>query len=143
MSLIRTPEQTKLAELHAIGRGMLLRYDALQDDAHEAIVKVIRDASSRRRELLDAIADAARKRGDIPPAGDREINEVHALADRFATKLFGEETLYQRLLQAEESWQTAIDDALSLDWHSDERKRLNALRDQGRETLRALSQFGD
>lgn len=143
MSLFRTPEQTKLAELHAIGGGMLLRYDAMQDHQGEAIIRVVQSASSRRRQLLGAIADAARKRGDIPPAGDREINEVHALADRFVTKLLGEEALYQRLLQAEESWQTVLDDALGLEWRSDERKILQALRNESRDTLQALRQCGD
>ena len=142
MSIIRTPEQTKLAELHAIGAGMLVRYSALQEQDSEALIGIIENVVDRRGRLLDAVAAASKRRGDIPPAGDHEANELRALVDRFTAKLFGEDSLHERILGAEASWLEALDDARGMNWEGDEQSVLHALREESRRTIAALDAIG-
>jgi hypothetical protein len=138
MSLIRTPEQTRLAELQAIGSGMLTRYEALQAQDAQPLVDFLRQLLARRRELLEAVASAAEARGDLPSAGDQAVNEIHALADRFLSGLFGEQTLYERVANAESSWSDALEKARHLDWHGTERKLLQALLDESHDARQRL-----
>jgi len=144
MSLIRSPEQAMLAELHSLGAGLLMRYEGLPSAGeYLAVVNVLRSTLSRRHELLEAVADAERRRGDFPSAGNQELAELRALADRVAGALAGEGTLVRRLIAAEDSWQKAIDEAEGMDWSEDERSILDALHDDSRETLQALTAIAD
>lgn len=144
MSLIRTAEQAKLAELCAVGNGMMLRYGELLDSAAaDRLAPTLDDIASQRRPLLNRVAAAAKVRGDTPPAADQEINELRAVMDRILGYLLGEQKIKQRLLQAEEDWLILLRDARSLTWAERELQVLQALELQAESSLRQLRSIPD
>ena len=141
MSIVRTAEQTKLAELQAIGKGMLIRYGELMHQGDKDLSERIELILSQRRPLLDAVATAQESRGEFPEAGDREVNELHAFVDRILAALLGQDSLKKRVQRAEESWRSTLDDAMHLDWHQRERQALQALVEDNARALQALEEI--
>jgi hypothetical protein len=139
VTVIRSIEQAKLGEWLSVGRGMLLRYQNLlaggAAPAEEALGAII----AARTPLLDRIEDADRTRGDLPPDGDREVNELRALIDGVIGKLFGDDTLQQRLLHTEQHWGELLDSGIGLDWNADELQLLRELQADNRKAIAALA----
>jgi hypothetical protein len=67
MTLLRSPQQGKLAELHSVGGGMTTRYGELIEGVAEPLRSVLAETVSQRAPLLERIREAERKRGDLPP----------------------------------------------------------------------------
>lgn len=143
MSLLRTAEQAKLADLLAIARGLAIRYEELSNTAGDRLTPVLQRILDTRRPLLDSIAAAIEARGDLPPVADLEINELRAIIDRVLASLLGEQALETRLLHAEEDWCSILQDAKVLDWTDAEAKLLDALETQADESQRMLRGAAD
>jgi len=142
MTLLRSPEQAKLAELYSVGGGLSARYGELIDTADEALQRVLAETIRRRAPLLEQVRRAEQARGDLPPAPDYEINQVRVVTDRILAGLLGEDALTPRLARGEEAWLTLVRGARELDWSIEERELLEQLAERARQTigqLRALS----
>lgn len=139
MKVIRTPEQTMLAELYAIGNGLLMRYANLAADGAGPIATELHTIIDRRTPLLSRLTAAEQARDDLPDAGDQEINEIRSAIDSLAGILLGEESARQRLVAAEREWAEKLQRAMSLDWNAAENRLLQDLREDSTAALSALS----
>ena len=138
MTLLRSPEQAKLAELYAVGGGLLMRYRDPTDNAGEHLQAVLADTIAQRVPLLERVREAEQARGDIPPAADHEINQIRIVTDRVLASLLGEHALATRLVRGEEAWLTLIEEARGMDWADDERTLLEDLAAGTREAIQRL-----
>jgi hypothetical protein len=138
MTLLRSPQQGKLAELHSVGGGMTTRYSELIEGVAEPLRSVLAETVSQRAPLLERTREAERKRGDLPPAPDHEINQVRSLTDRILGGLFGEEALTSRLVRGEEAWLELVEVAREGDWTEDECELLDQLSKQAHSAVRRL-----
>jgi hypothetical protein len=136
--MIRSNEQARLAELLAVGRGMLLRYERLLESDITPCVDVLRQVIDARMPLLDQLADAERARCDLPPGGDHEANDFNAAVDSLLGPLFGAAAVQHRLLQAERHWAQMLDDGRALDWQADEIELFDRLRGDSRNAIAAI-----
>jgi hypothetical protein len=127
MTVLRSPQQAKLAELYAVGGGLVARYRELVDTAADSLASVLADANAQRAPLLERIRAAEQARGDLPPAADQEINEVRVVTDRVLAGLLGQDALASRLLQSETAWRALLEDAGDNDWTDDERELIDRL----------------
>jgi hypothetical protein len=136
--MIRDTAQARLAEWLAVGRGLLERYGELRgtidDDADQALETII----NARRPLLDRLERVLVERGELPPAGKLELNQVQAAIDSLAARLLGDQAVQQRLLRAEAHWQALLADDPDLDWQQDEQQVIAALRDDSRRAIDSL-----
>jgi hypothetical protein len=140
MAILHTTETASLGEMLAAGRGLLLRYRDLSDQAGGTLAAAVDDVIAARAPLLDRVEAAIRRRDQLPPAADKEPNELHALFDSLAGAIAGDELLATRIVDAERGWAELLETASGLDWDSDESETLSALR---RESAQALARLGD
>lgn len=139
MTMIRTPELGMLADLVAVGHGLLIRYGNLADEKDNPLAAKVQSIITRRTPLLEQLAAAEHARGDLPDTGDREINEVRSTLDSLAGSLLGEDSTRQRLQSAEQEWMDRLNAAQQLDWRDDETRLLRALLSDSQSALDALS----
>jgi hypothetical protein len=142
MTLLRSSEQAKLAELYAVGGGLVARYRELGDTAVDSLASVLAEAIAQRTPLLERIRAAEQARGDLPPAPDQEINEVRVVTDRILTGLLGQDALASRLLQSEAAWRALLEDAGDNDWSDDERELIDRLAAQAESVIGQLEAIG-
>lgn len=140
MVTLRDTEQAALAELHASGSGLLLRYRSLIDaDMDARLSNILSAICEARAPLLDRLAHCTRQRDDQPTAADQEANQLQAVMDRVVGWLGDVELPVARVFEAEQQWLSLLDEAQSQDWSADEGVLLARLRDDARESLRHLS----
>lgn len=138
MPLIRSKEEAQLGELLAVGRGMLLRYAELREGDLGDLDGTLAAVIEARTELLERLASLDRERGDLPPAGDHEINQINALVDGLVAAVLGSESLRERLLRAEEGWKDLLDCDDDFAWRDEEVAVLDALRAENDAAIAAL-----
>ncbi|MCP5390055.1 MAG: hypothetical protein H6920_00295 [Sphingomonadaceae bacterium] len=131
-----------MAELLAEGRGLLLRYEQLAEGAPEPLTSTLQEIIATRAPLLDDLAQAQRARGQLPPAGDHEINQIRATVDALTSVVWGEMNARQRLLQAEDAWLQQLSDDNGMAWSEAERALLRTLQRDAKATRECLAQDG-
>ena len=144
MKLLLNKEQAALADLHAFGAGLLLRYDELlQADIDATLGTALSQITENRRPLIEQLAACEKARGSSPRAVDREINELWAAADRIIGSLFGAPAFGQRVIGAEKAWIGRLGDAENLDWDDREQALLHRLKNDAASALDRLAPFED
>ena len=144
MKLLLNREQAALADLHAFGAGLLLRYEKLlQADIDPTLGAVLARIAQARRPLIKELAACEKSRGRPPRVGDREINELRAIADRLIGSLFGSQASGQRVIAAENAWLERLGNAQDLDWHEHEEALLQQLKTDAATARDRLAQFAD
>jgi predicted nucleic acid-binding Zn-ribbon protein len=142
MTLLRSDRQATLAELHARGAELLLRYEAAAE--LEALPSALRATLERlaaeRRPLVEALADLERAHEDLPKAGNEERAWVQALTDRFWRALLGDtHDLIERLRISDREWLERVEQARELDWLDEEAAIIDRLAGHLRKTLQTLA----
>jgi hypothetical protein len=144
MSLLRDPNQTALADLHAFGAGILHRYEALLEiDLDPSLQDVLSGIRGNRSSLVEELAAAVATRGDQPKAADQEINEMRSLIDRLLGIQFGTESIGRRVMQTEQEWASHLDRAMDLQWRDQELDLLHRLKADVATTMDRLSALVD
>jgi hypothetical protein len=129
VSLVRDPQQTTLAGLHARGMELVQRYrDALGSSGvagpcRAAIAQVL----TERMALVEALAAAERACDDLPHEGNAERAAVQSIGDRLSQTLGGMPSLAQRLREGDEIWLDELEAAKQLDWDLDQARLLARL----------------
>lgn len=136
--MIRTKEQSRLVDWLSSGRGLLLRYEELLATDAAPCADSLRAIIAARTPLLERVAQADAMRGDLPPGGDHEINELKALIDTLLGRLLGNEPVHQRLLRAERHWAELLTSDPDLDWLPDEKRLLHDLQQDSQDAIEAL-----
>lgn len=139
MTILRSDETAVLGEILSVGRGMLLRYRRLRDDAEPSLGTLPDTIVAARSPLLDRIETAVRHRGELPPAPDQEPNEIHAVLDRLGGALLGDATLEERIIDAERAWEALLQTPDDMAWDALESDTLAALRRDSQTTLERLA----
>lgn len=142
MTILHTAETARLGELLAVGRGLLLRYRDLRDGMPGPLRTAVDDTIDARSPLLDQVEEAIRQRGQLPPAADKEPNELHALLDGLGGALLGDELLTARIVDAEAAWAGLLDAGMDHAWDADEQELMTALRRDSAAALERLRRSG-
>jgi hypothetical protein len=131
MSLLRNPQQTVLAELHARGGELVQRYrDVLMaDDLPAPWRAALERVLHERTALVEALAAAERAYGDLPQVGNAERAWLQSLGDRLSKTLGGEHSLAQRLREADQVWLEGLEEAERLEWTAQQASLLARLAD--------------
>ena len=139
MTVVRDSRQAALAELQAVGAGLLVRYRELLDSGIDpALGGVLSGIVYGREPLLNRLAALAGRRDDQPTAADQERNEYRAIADRASRWVEGEQGMLRRIVEDERDWRERLERASGLSWEDGERRLFIGLEGEAEQALRRL-----